>query len=243
MSTMTVRPFTEVIGAEISGIDLARPLQDSELDAIKQVWHRHLVLVFRDQALTDPQLERFSARFGALDRKPIYTDEVVDTTTSDYVCVISNVKIEGKPIGDLGDGEAVWHTDMSYNELPPSAAAPLFCANAEVDNDRTAASARPERMRELTKRAYPSRSCEDHFRPTFAIGSAEGRGGAFGVEPRGVFAITASTFTGSDVSTVGAGVGSTWTGSIGGKSLRVCGSGISAALPCIGGAAAAASFE
>jgi taurine dioxygenase len=123
MSTMTVRPFTEVIGAEISGIDLARPLQDSELDAIKQVWHRHLVLVFRDQALTDPQLERFSARFGALDRKPIYTDEVVDTTTSDYVCVISNVKIEGKPIGDLGDGEAVWHTDMSYNELPPSAAA------------------------------------------------------------------------------------------------------------------------
>jgi taurine dioxygenase len=123
MSTMTVRPFTAMIGAEVTGVDLACPLHDAELEAIKQAWHRHLVLVFRDQTLTDPQLERFSARFGALDRKPIYADEVVDTTTSDYVCVISNVKIDGRPIGELGDGEAVWHTDMSYNELPPSAAA------------------------------------------------------------------------------------------------------------------------
>ncbi len=123
MSTMTVRPFTPVIGAEVTGVDLSRPLADADFAAIQRAWHRHLVLVFRDQSLTDPQLERFSARFGSLDRKPVYTDEVVDTTTSDHVCVISNVKIGGKPIGDLGDGEAVWHTDMSYNELPPSAAA------------------------------------------------------------------------------------------------------------------------
>jgi taurine dioxygenase len=123
MSTMTVRPFTAVIGAEVTGVDLSRPLEDADLAAIKLTWHRHLVLVFRDQALSDPQLERFSARFGSLDRKPIYADEVLDTTTSDYVCVISNVKIDGRPIGELGDGEALWHTDMSYNELPPSAAA------------------------------------------------------------------------------------------------------------------------
>ena len=123
MSTMTVRPFTPVIGAEVSGVDLSQPLDAARFAAIERAWHEHLVLVFRDQRLTDAQLERFSARFGALDRKPLYADEVVDTTTSDYVCVISNVKIDGKPIGDLGDGEAVWHTDMSYNELPPSAAA------------------------------------------------------------------------------------------------------------------------
>ena len=43
--------------------------------------------------LTDTQLEQFSARLGALDTKPLYTDDVLDTTTSDYVCVISNVKI------------------------------------------------------------------------------------------------------------------------------------------------------
>jgi taurine dioxygenase len=123
MSMPTIRPITPVIGAEVHGVDLSRPLDDPVFDAVVRAWHEHLVLVFPGQSLTDPQLERFSARFGRLDRKPVYTDEVVDTTTSDYVCVISNVKVGGKPIGDLGDGEAVWHTDMSYNELPPSAAA------------------------------------------------------------------------------------------------------------------------
>ena len=123
MSAFALRPFTAAIGAEITGLDLSRPLDDATFAAIREAWHRHLVLVFRDQRLSDPELERFSARFGPLDRKPLYTDEVVDTTTSDYVCVISNVKVGGKPIGDLGDGEAVWHTDMSYNALPPMAAA------------------------------------------------------------------------------------------------------------------------
>jgi taurine dioxygenase len=123
MSSISVRAFTPAIGAEVTGLDLSRPLDDATFAMIKDAWHQHLVLVFRDQALTDPGLERFSAHLGALDRKPVYTDEVLDTTTSDYVCVISNVKVDGKPIGDLGDGEAVWHTDMSYNALPPMAAA------------------------------------------------------------------------------------------------------------------------
>ena len=123
MNAFSSRPYTQAIGAEITGLDLSRPVDDGTFAAIKEAWHRHLVLVFRDQRLSDPQLERFSAAFGALDRKPLYSDDVVDTTTSDYVCVISNVKVDGKPIGDLGDGEAVWHTDMSYNALPPMAAA------------------------------------------------------------------------------------------------------------------------
>ena len=123
MSAFSLRAYSPAIGAEITGLDLSGPLDDAAFAAIKAAWHRHLVLVFRDQKLSDAELERLSARFGALDRKPVYTDEVVDTTTSDYVCVISNVKVDGKPIGDLGDGEAVWHTDMSYNPLPPMAAA------------------------------------------------------------------------------------------------------------------------
>ena len=123
MDPITVQALAPAIGAEVIGLDLSRPLDAQTAARLKAAWHEHLVLVFRDQRLTDPELERFSASLGALDRKPIYTDEVVDTTTSDYVCVISNVKVGGKPIGDLGDGEAVWHTDMSYNELPPMAAA------------------------------------------------------------------------------------------------------------------------
>src|SRR4029453_14419783 len=36
--------------------------------------------------------------------------------------VISNVVENGKPIGNLGDGEAVWHADMTYVDVPPKAA-------------------------------------------------------------------------------------------------------------------------
>jgi taurine dioxygenase len=119
MTTIAVTPITTHIGAEVSGVDLAQPLSTENFHAIHAAWMQHQVLVFPGQQLTDPQLEAFSARFGLLDRKPGYSDDVMDTTTSDYVCVISNVRIDGKAIGDLGDGEAVWHTDMSYNPLPP----------------------------------------------------------------------------------------------------------------------------
>jgi len=119
MPAITVTPITDAIGAEVHGVDLAQPMDDATYSTLHAAWMKHLVLVFPQQKLSDPDLERFSARFGALDRKPGYTADVMDTTTSDYVCVISNVKIDAKPIGDLGDGEAVWHTDMSYNELPP----------------------------------------------------------------------------------------------------------------------------
>jgi taurine dioxygenase len=122
-ASITAKPLSPALCAEISGVDLSRPLDDAALKQIHALWMQHLVLVFRGQKMSDPDLERFSAAFGPLDRKPVYTDDVMDTTTSDYVCVISNVKMDGKPIGDLGDGEAVWHTDMSYNDVPPLGAA------------------------------------------------------------------------------------------------------------------------
>ena len=123
MNPISVKPVSPAVGAEIGGVDLSQPLDQATFDAIHSAWMDHLVVLFREQHLTDPQLEQFSARLGALDTKPLYTDDVLDTTTSDYVCVISNVKIGGKPIGDLGDGEAVWHMDMTYNDLPPIASA------------------------------------------------------------------------------------------------------------------------
>src|SRR6185369_14318588 len=36
--------------------------------------------------------------------------------------VISNIKVDGMPIGGLGDGEAIWHADMTYVEQPPMGA-------------------------------------------------------------------------------------------------------------------------
>ena len=118
-----VIPSGKALTADIEGVDLGKPLDDRTLESIISAWSEHLVLRFRGQQLTDPQLERFSARLGQLDAAPVYTAGTRVDVDSDFVTVISNVKVDGKPIGDLGDGESLWHTDMSYNPIPPMASA------------------------------------------------------------------------------------------------------------------------
>jgi taurine dioxygenase len=117
---LKVKPLG-VIGAEIQGVDLAR-FSQREIDAIKQAWYRHDVLVFRDQKLSDDALLAFSRHFGTLDPPPNQGAGRKSPPGYPDVYVVSNVKDEtGEPIGALGDGEAVWHTDMSYAPHPPDA--------------------------------------------------------------------------------------------------------------------------
>ena len=118
---MKVTKIGDALGAEISGVDLSSPLGDV-FGAIRAAWLEHLVLRFRGQSLSDPQLKAFSALFGELDPpgpnpygKPFLPDHP-------EMNVISNIKVEGKPIGGLGDGEAIWHADMTYVDRPPMAA-------------------------------------------------------------------------------------------------------------------------
>jgi taurine dioxygenase len=123
MAAVSAVPSGKALAADIRGVDLSHPLDDATLKLILNAWSQHLVLRFRGQRLSDPQLEQFSARLGVLDRAPQYTAGTQVTVKSDFVTVISNVVENGKPIGDLGNAEALWHTDMSYNELPPMASA------------------------------------------------------------------------------------------------------------------------
>lgn len=119
---MKVARIGAALGAEISGVDVSRPLPADVFASIRGAWLEHLVLRFRDQSLTDPQLKAFSALFGELDPpgpnpygRPFLPDHP-------EMNVISNIKVDGKPIGGLGDGEAIWHADMTYVERPPMAA-------------------------------------------------------------------------------------------------------------------------
>lgn len=123
MATVSVIPSGKALAADVRGVDLSKKLDDATFKLILDAWSQHLVLRFRDQRLTDPQLEQFSARLGVLDRAPHYAPGTVVTVKSDFVTVISNVVENGKPIGDLGNAEALWHTDMSYNPVPPMASA------------------------------------------------------------------------------------------------------------------------
>ena len=86
-----------------------------------QAWRDHLVLLFRDQTLSDHELIAFSRRLGDLDWAPIQETGRRFVEGLPEIYIVSNVKVNGEPIGSLGDGEAVWHTDMSYLDLPPKA--------------------------------------------------------------------------------------------------------------------------
>ena len=109
------------LGAEVRGVDLARPTA-MEIDAIKKAWYRHDVLVFRNQRLTDADLLAFSRHFGTLDSPPNQGAGRKSPPGYPEVYIVSNVLDEqGEPIGALGDGEAAWHTDMSYAAQPPDA--------------------------------------------------------------------------------------------------------------------------
>jgi taurine dioxygenase len=114
-------PTGAALGAEIRGLDL-RAATPADIAAVTAAWHEHSVLLFRGQHLAPADLIAFSRHFGELDLAPIQETgrRFVDGIPELYV--VSNVVgPDGEPIGSLGAGEAVWHTDMSYLEQPPKA--------------------------------------------------------------------------------------------------------------------------
>jgi taurine dioxygenase len=119
---MRVRPADAVLGAQVDGVDL-RALDSDAFAAIHRAWLAYQVLLFRDQALTDDDLVAFSRRFGDLDEAPVQETGQRFVAGHPEIYVVSNVVQDGVPIGSLGSGEAVWHTDMSYLRDPPKASA------------------------------------------------------------------------------------------------------------------------
>jgi taurine dioxygenase len=120
--TLSIRNLDAALGAEVQGVDLSKPLQRDEIDAIEDAWRRRLVVVFHGQGLSDPLLLAFSKNFGELD--PPGPNPYGEPFNKQHpeINVISNVVENGKAIGNLGDGEAVWHADMTYVDVPPKAA-------------------------------------------------------------------------------------------------------------------------
>ena len=114
------QPSGAPLGARIDGVDL-RQLDDETFAAIHRAWLAHLVLLFPGQRLTDAALIAFSQRFGELDLAPIQETGRRFVEGHPELYVVSNVIENGVPIGSLGAGEAVWHTDMSYQAMPPKA--------------------------------------------------------------------------------------------------------------------------
>ncbi|MGH6908648.1 MAG: TauD/TfdA family dioxygenase, partial [Phenylobacterium sp.] len=67
-----IKPLTPAIGAVVEGVDLAQPLSDDLLGAVRQALLDHKVIFFEDQHITPVQHRDFAARFGDLHTHPLY---------------------------------------------------------------------------------------------------------------------------------------------------------------------------
>ncbi|MCX7362494.1 MAG: TauD/TfdA family dioxygenase [Alphaproteobacteria bacterium] len=167
MSEIWIQPTGGALGADVHGVDLRQPMSDATFGRIAEAWGEHLVLRFAGQKLDDPSLMKFSARFGELDRVPVPTagfdrafSELTEETV-EWVAVISSVVKNGKPLGGLGNYELVWHTDMSYNPLPPRASL-LYALEVPPDGGNTGflnMDAAYEALPEDLKRAVEGKTC------------------------------------------------------------------------------------
>lgn len=114
-----VTPLSDALGAEIRGVDTSRPLDAETVAAVNDAWHEHIVLLFRDQDLTEEEQVAFASQFGAMGeraRPPERRPEGADYNAA--IMLVSNVRENGVPIGSLPDGEMWFHHDMCYVEAP-----------------------------------------------------------------------------------------------------------------------------
>lgn len=119
---IAIQPMTPTFVAEISGVDV-RSITDAEFEQLYAAWLEFGVLRLRDQPLNEDELQAFSARFGPLEEIPMgrLSESARAKIKNRYVTQLSNIIVDGKPIGGLGNAEANWHSDMTYVDTPPPA--------------------------------------------------------------------------------------------------------------------------
>ena len=112
--------YNAPLSGEIKGVDLNNFLSIETKKNIKKFVDDNLVALIRNQNINDHKLKDFSKLFGELDPPAPNPYGVSFLPEHPEINVISNVKdTKGAPIGNLGDGEATWHADMTYLEEPP----------------------------------------------------------------------------------------------------------------------------
>ncbi|MEN5036123.1 TauD/TfdA family dioxygenase [Pseudomonas sp. TWI929] len=109
-----VRPFSGATGAEIIGLDLAKPVNAEDFTRIHRAHLDYHVLVFRGQRISPDQQIAFSRRFGQLQ---IHVLKQFLLAGHPEILIVSNIIENGQNIG-LGDAGKFWHSDLSYKELP-----------------------------------------------------------------------------------------------------------------------------
>jgi alpha-ketoglutarate-dependent 2,4-dichlorophenoxyacetate dioxygenase len=116
-----------LFAAEITGVDLTRPLPQDEAEEIKAAFAKHAVLLFRDQPIDDDQQVAFSELFGPLIPRTNYHRPGEKWRLGNYMSDVSNIDYDGTMLAeDSGRklhsrANQLWHTDASFKHIPARA--------------------------------------------------------------------------------------------------------------------------
>ena len=108
--TLAIDKLTPIIGAEVGGIDLARPLGNHQLDELHRALAENSVIFFRDQHLSEDQHLDFGRLFGDLHIHPA----APSAPGKPELMIIHADKDSPR-----ANGEG-WHTDVSCDPEPPT---------------------------------------------------------------------------------------------------------------------------
>lgn len=114
--TISFRPLSHALGAEVQGVDLAGPLSNSEFDQIHRTFLERGILLFRDQKISREQHIAFSRRFGELDTHDALPRDR-DPDHPELLLVTNIPKANGAPSDSKYTGQ-LWHSDMSFTLVP-----------------------------------------------------------------------------------------------------------------------------
>ena len=111
-----VGALSTVMGAEVVGLDLSRPLPPDQRALVEDAFNKYMVLCFRDQDLTMDELVAFSKSWGPLTEHTM-PGQLRDGITE--INIATNAGADGKPTGKHPDLTAMrWHTDRSWRRDP-----------------------------------------------------------------------------------------------------------------------------
>src|ERR1700719_1961972 len=122
--SITITPLHPHIGAEMSGVDVAAPLDAATRDALWRAIDSHCVVVLHDQRVTDAQLKEFAGHFGPLEigrgalqggKRRLSIPEIGDISNLDTEGDI-HARHDRRRLDSLGT--RLWHTDASYMPVP-----------------------------------------------------------------------------------------------------------------------------
>ena len=155
MAPFETRPLSDALGAEIVGLDILAPIDAGTAAALRAAWTEHIVLLVRAPELSQEAQLRFARCFGEVGARPRPEAERPEdaATVHPAMMLISNVRVDGKPIGSLPDGEMYFHHDTIFKARPNRGTMlyaieiPSVGGNTRFSNLYKAYDALPERVR------------------------------------------------------------------------------------------------